>query len=165
MDTDLFLLRFLLCLLCSFCLRKLSGRRLNFNLCNFLNVLAFLNLVIHFFEFFFVFLFFIIFITLLVIFNFGFQIILLSWVFFILAKIQIFQLSHYADVLQLTLVSNNFRMSKFWCVVSLKIGELFQKSWDLSNNPEKVVGVWMIMHLKSFDSFIIFDNRIEWFLL
>ena len=61
-------------------------------------------------------------------------------------------------------VSFNERVSEGGGIVSLKIAKLFQKSWNLNNDPEDIF-VWrVIMHAESFNSFVVFYDRIETFL-
>jgi len=52
-------------------------------------------------------------------------------------------------------------MSEFWGVISLEIRKFSEESRDLSDNPKEIIRGRMIMHLESFNSLIVFYDRIE----
>lgn len=56
-------------------------------------------------------------------------------------------------------------MPEFRSVVSFKICKLFQESWNLSDDSEQVIGVWMVMHFESFNRLVVLNYWVEWFLL
>lgn len=135
----------------------------NLHLRDFLDMFALFNLVIHFFQFLLVFFFLVILIIFLVVLHLAFGWIFLALVFFTFAKFKILQLSQDSNIFQLIQVTDNFRMPEFWSIVSLEISKLLEESGYLSDYSEKIIWIRMVMHFKSFDCFIVFNNRVKWF--
>ena len=52
-------------------------------------------------------------------------------------------------------------MPEFGGIVSLEISKLSQKPRNLSNDSKEIIRSGMVVHFKSFNSFIVLDDRIE----
>lgn len=67
--------------------------------------------------------------------------------------------------MKLQSITLNVRMSKAWSLIGFKITKLFEKPRDLYDDSKYILVRRMVVHRKSFNSFIVFDNRIESFFL
>lgn len=52
-------------------------------------------------------------------------------------------------------------MSEFRSVVCLEVWEFSQESGYLSDDSEKIIRSWMIVHLEAFDSLVVFYDGVE----
>ncbi len=89
--------------------------------------------------------------------------IVVEWI--VIKNVQIRKFFKKTNFMKLQSITLNVRMSKAWSLIGFKITKLFEKPWDLYNDSKYVLVRRMVMHRKSFNSFIVFNNRIESFFL
>lgn len=89
--------------------------------------------------------------------------IVVEWI--VIKNVQIRKFFKKTNFMKLQSITLNVRMSKAWSLIGFKITELFEKPRDLYDDSKYILVRRMVVHRKSFNSFIVFDNRIESFFL